>query len=68
MPRWTLEARQKQSEAIALWKPWDKSTGPVTDEGKAISRQNAYKRMGGERRNFANVCGIWLRWSGSDGS
>ena len=38
---WTLERRQRQREIIAQTKPWQKSTGPRTTEGKARSSQNA---------------------------
>ena len=38
---WTLERRERQRRAIERWRPWDKSTGPRTDEGKARSSQNA---------------------------
>ena len=41
MPRWTLESRQRQSQLIKSWEPWQHSTGPRTDEGKARSSQNA---------------------------
>jgi murein endopeptidase len=40
MPRWTPEARFKQSELIRQVRPWEKSTGPRTPEGKAISSKN----------------------------
>jgi hypothetical protein len=30
---WTRERRQKQSEAIQEWKPWEKSTGSKSDAG-----------------------------------
>lgn len=40
MPRWTPEARQKQSELIRKVRPWEKSTGPRTPEGKANSSKN----------------------------
>ncbi len=40
MPRWTDEARVKQSELIALVRPWEKSTGPRTPKGKAVSSRN----------------------------
>ena len=42
MPRWTDEARARQAELIRAWRPWEQSTGPRTDEGKAKSAQNAY--------------------------
>ncbi|MBW4490766.1 MAG: hypothetical protein KME12_23580 [Trichocoleus desertorum ATA4-8-CV12] len=43
MPRWTSEARAKQAELIKNWTPWKKSTGPRTDDGKAIASQNSLK-------------------------
>jgi hypothetical protein len=41
--RWTPEARAKQSEAIRRWRPWEKTTGPKTPEGKAKVSMNALK-------------------------
>ena len=41
--RWTPEARARQAERIREWRPWLKSTGPRTDEGKRVSRMNALK-------------------------
>ena len=38
---WTPERRARQALAIRTWKPWERSTGPVTDAGKASSSQNA---------------------------
>lgn len=38
---WTPERRAKQAEIIRRIKPWENSTGPRTDEGKAASSQNA---------------------------
>ncbi|RTD84029.1 hypothetical protein EJO68_33370 [Variovorax atrisoli] len=40
---WTPERRAKQREAIQRWKPWEKSTGPKTAEGKAKTARNGYK-------------------------
>lgn len=41
MPRhWTAEQKAKQSALIHSWRPWTKSTGAKTAEGKAISSQN----------------------------
>ena len=40
---WTDERRQAQRERIIQVKPWLKSTGAITAEGKAIVSQNAYK-------------------------
>ncbi len=44
---WTSERRAKQSQAIRQWKPWAKSTGAKTPEGKAVVSRNAFK--GGHR-------------------
>ncbi|OYX66148.1 MAG: hypothetical protein B7Y88_04400 [Sphingomonadales bacterium 32-64-17] len=38
---WTPERRAKQAENIRRWKPWKKSTGPRTPEGKVRSSRNA---------------------------
>lgn len=38
---WTPERRARQRALIQQWRPWEKSTGPQTDEGKAIASQNA---------------------------
>ena len=43
MRHWTKEERARQSELIQNWKPWDKSTGAKTIEGKVVSSRNAYK-------------------------
>lgn len=40
---WTPERRAKQAALIRQWKPWEQSTGPKSDEGKAISARNAWK-------------------------
>lgn len=45
---WTLERRARQSELIRQWRPWEKSTGPKSVEGKATVAQNAWK--GGDRQ------------------
>ena len=43
MNGWTPERRARQSQAIRRWRPWDRSTGPRTPQGKAQAAQNAYK-------------------------
>lgn len=43
MSGWTQEARQRERDRINQTKPWLKSTGAKTPEGKKISSQNAYK-------------------------
>lgn len=40
---WTPERRARAAELIRTWRPWEKSTGPRTDAGKAASRTNALK-------------------------
>ncbi|WLT31123.1 hypothetical protein [Geothrix sp. PMB-07] len=40
---WTEERKAKQAEAIRRWKPWERSTGPKTEAGKAASSRNAFK-------------------------
>lgn len=40
---WTLELRKRQAEMIKNWKPWEKSTGPKTPEGKESCKMNAEK-------------------------
>ena len=40
---WTQEQRLKQAELIRQRRPWEKSTGPKTAEGKSRSAQNSYK-------------------------
>lgn len=40
---WTPARRKKQAEIMRQRKAWNKSTGPKTDEGKAISAANAHK-------------------------
>ena len=47
---WTPERRAKQSQAIRQWKPWAKSTGPKTNEGKATVASNAWR--GGHREQL----------------
>ena len=43
----TPEHRQLRSELIRRWRPWEKSTGPKTPEGKARSSRNRWR--GGQR-------------------
>lgn len=40
---WTPERRQRQSKMIRQWKPWEKSTGPTTTQGKKRIALNAQK-------------------------
>ena len=47
MPRWTLEARKQQSDrqklSIYQQRPWEHSTGPKSEAGKAKAAQNSLK-------------------------
>lgn len=38
---WTPERRARQAEMIRQWRPWERSTGPITADGKAKSAANA---------------------------
>lgn len=49
---WTEERKQRQRELIQTWKPWEKSTGAKTPQGKARSSRNAYKTGVSEIRVF----------------
>jgi len=37
----TPEHRRLRAELIRKWRPWEKSTGPTTPEGKATVSRNA---------------------------
>lgn len=50
---WTDERRAKQALVIQRWKPWEKSTGPRSPDGKAVSSRNAWK--GGKRAKLRNI-------------
>ena len=39
---WTTERRQRQAELITTWKPWERSTGPKTPDGKVTVSRNAW--------------------------
>ena len=51
--QWTIEQRKQQSLKIKQWKPWEHSTGAITDEGKAKTSSNAYK--GGIRQQIKEI-------------
>ena len=40
---WTEQRRQRQKVLIQSWKPWERSSGAKTPQGKAKSSRNAYK-------------------------
>lgn len=43
MRRWTQEEREQQAAAIRKYRPWQHSTGPKTEAGKATVAKNATK-------------------------
>jgi len=43
MRQWTDAEKLRQAEIIQRVKPWEKSTGPRTVEGKEKSKMNAYQ-------------------------
>ena len=49
----TSEHRALRAELIRRWKPWEKSTGPRTPEGKAKSAMRGYK--GGQRQQLQEL-------------
>ena len=59
---WTLEERQRQAERMRNWKPWEKSTGPKSAQGKHNVSRNGYK--GGEwlkLRKFRKELNAYMR-------
>jgi hypothetical protein len=56
---WTPERRARQAELIRSWKPWDRSTGPRTAEGKARVSRNAHK--GGTRAVLRTLAALLRR-------
>lgn len=44
---WTNARRARQAKLIQRWRPWERSTGPRTNRGKARAARNALKH--GER-------------------
>lgn len=50
---WTPERRARQAVLIRNWRPWERSTGPRTNEGKAKASRNAYK--GGQREKLREI-------------
>lgn len=41
---WTPERKKRQAELIHQWKPWERSTGATTPDGKQRAKMNA-KRL-----------------------
>ena len=40
---WTPGRRAQQAELIQRWRPWGRSTGPETEEGKQRSAMRGHK-------------------------
>jgi hypothetical protein len=55
---WTPERRARQAEAIKRWRPWERSTGPRTAEGKATASRNGWK---GGRRELLRELALLLK-------
>jgi hypothetical protein len=58
MRHWTPEERSRQAALIRQWKPWERSTGPQTKQGKATVAKNAFK---GEGRQILRMLAKTLR-------
>ncbi|RDE49568.1 MAG: hypothetical protein DVS81_15920 [Candidatus Accumulibacter meliphilus] len=52
----TPEHRALRAELIRRWKPWENSTGPKSDEGKARSAMRGFK--GGDRAMLREVARV----------
>ena len=55
----TPDHRKMRAELINQWKPWQKSTGPRTDAGKAKSAANSRKHGNRSRKALEDM--RWLR-------
>lgn len=62
----TPEHRAMRSEMTKRWKPWEKSTGPRTEEGKRKSAKRGYK--GDLRRQLMELSRILKESNRCDGS
>ena len=52
----TPEHRALRAELIRRWRPWENSTGPKSDEGKARSAMRGFK--GGDRAMLREVARV----------
>jgi hypothetical protein len=50
---WTPERRERMAQMVRTWAPWERSTGPRTQEGKERSSRNAWK--GGHRSTLREI-------------
>ena len=51
----TAKHRELRAKLIHHWKPWEKSTGPRSTEGKAKISQNSYRGSPRTTMNEANL-------------
>lgn len=49
MHGWTSERNARQAELIQTWRPWERSTGPKTTEGKSRNAMNAWRGGHGQK-------------------
>lgn len=60
--QWTSEQKKRQAELIQQWSPWQKSTGPQSEEGKEKASRNAFKGgLGAKLRAMAKEINELLR-------
>jgi hypothetical protein len=52
---WTPERKARQAAMIRAWKPWERSTGPVTQEGKAESSKNRQRALDAARQEIEDA-------------
>jgi len=58
MAGWTPERRAMMAARIRQWKPWEKSTGPVTGKGKRKASKNASRSTRAIfKRSVRNILG-----------
>ena len=50
---WNDERKEKHAQLIRAWKPWEKATGPKSEDGKSRVSKNAFK--GGHRPAFREL-------------
>ena len=55
----TPEHKELRRQLIQRWKPWEKSTGPKTAEGKKRSAVRGYK--GGQREQARAIARVMQR-------
>jgi len=53
---WTPARKARQAALIHTWKPWERSTGPQSEAGKAKVARNAFK--GGVRPQLRKLAQV----------